>query len=94
MDLDAAELTIGRQLQRVGGKLLQRETKTRASDATLPLPPVCVAVLQHRRARQDQARAAADGAWTRSSLVFTTRYGDPIEPHNFVPVGNREQRRG
>ncbi|MGH3867826.1 MAG: tyrosine-type recombinase/integrase [Pseudonocardiaceae bacterium] len=83
VDLDAAELTIGRQLQRVGGKLLHRETKTRASDATLPLPPVCVAALQHRQARQDRAQAAADGAWTRSSLVFTTRYGDPIEPRNF-----------
>jgi integrase len=83
VDLDTAELTIGRQLQRVGGKLLHRETKTRASDATLPLPPVCVAALQHRRARQDQARAAADGAWTHSGLVFTTRYGDPIEPRNF-----------
>ena len=82
MDLDAAELTIGRQLQRVGGKLLHRETKTRASDATLPLPPVCVAALQHRRARQDRARGA-DGAWTHSGLVFTTRYGDPIEPRNF-----------
>ncbi len=83
VDLDAAELTIGRQLQRVGGKLLHRETKTRASDATLPLPPVCVAALQQRHVRQDRARAAAGQAWTRSDLVFTTRYGDPIEPRNF-----------
>jgi integrase len=83
VDLDAAELTIGRQLQRVGGKLLHRETKTRASDATLPLPPVCVAALQQRQARQDRARGEAGKAWTRSDLVFTTRYGDPIEPRNF-----------
>ncbi|HEV7451582.1 MAG TPA: site-specific integrase, partial [Pseudonocardiaceae bacterium] len=83
VDLDAAELTIGRQLQRVRGKLLHRETKTRASDATLPLPPVCVAALQQRQARQDRARATAGPAWTHSGLVFTTRYGDPIEPRNF-----------
>jgi integrase len=83
VDLVAAELTIGRQLQRVRGELLHRETKTRASDATLPLPPVCVAALQQRQAAQDRARAAADRAWTRTSLVFTTRYGGPIEPRNF-----------
>ncbi|MGH3772230.1 MAG: helix-turn-helix domain-containing protein [Pseudonocardiaceae bacterium] len=32
---------------------------------------------------QDRAREAAGSAWTRSDLVFTTRYGDPIEPRNF-----------
>lgn len=83
VDLDAAELTIGRQLQRVRGELLHRETKTEASDATLPLPPVCVTALKQRRAAQDRAREAAGAAWTRSELVFTTRYGDPIEPRNF-----------
>jgi integrase len=83
VDLDAAELTIGRQLQRVRGELLHRETKTEASDATLPLPPVCVTALRQRRAAQDQARETAGAAWTRSELVFTTRYGDPIEPRNF-----------
>jgi hypothetical protein len=36
--LDAGELTIGRQLQRVRGQLLHRDTKTQASDATLPCP--------------------------------------------------------
>jgi integrase len=83
VDLDAAELTIGRQLQRVRGELLHRETKTEASDATLPLPPVCVTALRQRRAVQDRARETAGAAWTRSELVFTTRYGDPIEPRNF-----------
>jgi hypothetical protein len=32
--------------------------------------------------RQDRARGEAGQAWTRSDLVFTTRYGDPIEPRN------------
>ncbi|MGH3927310.1 MAG: tyrosine-type recombinase/integrase, partial [Pseudonocardiaceae bacterium] len=83
VDSDAAELTIGWQLQRVRGELLHRETKTEASDATLPLPPVCVTALTQRRAAQDRTRDAAGDAWTRSDLVFTTRYGDPIEPRNF-----------
>ena len=45
IDLDRAELTVGLQLQRVGRQLLHRETKTEASDATLPLPEICVAAL-------------------------------------------------
>jgi integrase len=83
IDLDTAELTIGRQLQRVRGELLHRETKTEASDATLPLPSICLTALKQRQAAQDRARETAGAAWTQSELVFTTRYGDPIEPRNF-----------
>jgi integrase len=39
--------------------------------------------LKQRRAVQNRAHEAAGAAWTRSDLVFTTRYGDPIEPRNF-----------
>jgi integrase len=83
VDLDMGELAVSKQLQRVRGELLHRETKTEASDATLPLPPICVTALKQRQAVQDRAREAAGEAWTRSDLVFTTRYGDPIEPRNF-----------
>jgi integrase len=38
VDIDAGELRVARQLQRVGGHLLRRETKTESSDAPLPLP--------------------------------------------------------
>jgi integrase len=41
VDLGGAELTIGRQLQRIGSALLHRETKTQTSNATLPLPDIC-----------------------------------------------------
>jgi integrase len=83
VDLPAAELAIAWQLQRVRGELLHRETKTEASDATLPLPAICIAALQQRQAVQERAREAAGEAWTKSALVFTTRYGDPVEPRNF-----------
>jgi integrase len=53
IDLDTAELTIGRQLQRVRDQLLHRETKTHASKATLPLPPICFTALQQRQAAQN-----------------------------------------
>jgi integrase len=38
VDLEAGELTVDWQLQRIGTQLLHRQTKTEFSDATLPLP--------------------------------------------------------
>jgi integrase len=84
VDLDAGELTIGRQLQRVGRQLLHRTTKTEHSDATLPLPSICTAALRQRQVENDAARSAAGPAWQGGRFVFTTRYGTPIEPRNFL----------
>lgn len=85
LDLDGGELTVGLQLQRVGGKLLHRETKTEGSDATLPLPGICVTALRWRKVRQDEARERAGDAWQdKVGFVFTTRYGTPIEPRNML----------
>jgi integrase len=83
VDLDAAELYIGEQLQRVGGQLLRREVKTETSEAPLPLPGLCVTALKIRRRQQDADRARAGAAWIETGLVFTTRHGTPIEPRNF-----------
>jgi integrase len=83
VDLDQAELSIGLQLQRVRRELLHRETKTRASDATLPLPDICVTALRQRQGDQQAARNAAGEAWQRTGLVFTTGLGTPIDPRNF-----------
>ncbi|GII94922.1 site-specific integrase [Sinosporangium siamense] len=83
VDLDAEELTIGWQLQRIGGKLLHRQTKTESSDAPLPLIDMCITALRERKAAQDTARIAAKSPWPKNGLVFTTRTGHPIEPRNF-----------
>jgi integrase len=83
IDLDAAELSIGRQLQRVSQQLLHRETKTATSDATLPLPDVCAAPLRLRKVEESHARDVAGAAWQGSKLIFTTKWGTPIEPRNF-----------
>jgi integrase len=84
VDLDAGELFVGEQLQRVGRRLLRRETKTESSDAPLPLPGICAAALRLRQAQQDEDRQAhAGGRWTETGLVFTTRYGTAVEPRNF-----------
>jgi len=60
-------LRIDKQLQRVRGRLLHRETKTEESDAPLPLPKICV----------------TGKLWHEMRMVVTTRYGLPIEPRNF-----------
>lgn len=83
VNLDARELSIEWQLQRVKGQLLHRETKTEESEAVIPMPDICVAVLRRHRALQDEARKAAGEKWHDSGLVFTTKYGTPIEPRNF-----------
>jgi integrase len=83
VDLDAAELFVGEQLQRVSGQLLRREVKTESSEAPLPLPAICVAALRLRKAQQDRERERHSDRWKETGLVFTTRYGTPVEPRNF-----------
>jgi integrase len=83
VDLDAGEVYIAWQVQRVGGKLLRRQTKTEASDAPLPLPDICMTALKERRERQDRWRATAGDAWQGGELVVSTRYGLPVDPRNF-----------
>ncbi|KAB1110780.1 tyrosine-type recombinase/integrase [Micromonospora aurantiaca] len=39
--------------------------------------------LDRRRAAQTAARDTAGPAWQLSELIFTTRYGRPVEPRNF-----------
>jgi integrase len=63
--------------------LHHRATKTEGSDASLPLPPICVTALRARRAEQEAAREKARAAWQHSGLVFTTQFGTPVEPRNF-----------
>ncbi|MEW1839568.1 site-specific integrase [Nonomuraea angiospora] len=84
IDLDDQELWISHQLNRVHGKLLHRDTtKTIDSDASLPLPALCVTALRHRQRVQEDARKTASDKWKSSNLVFTTKWGTPIEPRNF-----------
>ena len=72
------------QLQRVPRSLLYRETKTEASDAWLPMPNVVAAALRIRRTQQDWEREVAGEIWQQTndmpSLIFTGRYGTPIDP--------------
>ena len=83
VDLAQGEVQVSWQLQRIAGHLLRRPLKTAASEAPLPLPGICVGALTERKAEQSGDERAAGPAWDDSGLVFTTRYGRPIEPRNF-----------
>lgn len=84
VDLDNGELSIHLQLQRVRRELLLRETKTEASDSVLPMPALVSAALKLRADEQDRDRAAVEQAWQGrpldAGLVFTGRYGTPVDP--------------
>ena len=85
-DLDTAQLDTSWQLQRVGGQLIHnKRAETEDPDAgfTLPMPGICSAALRLRAEEQAAARERAGARWQVSGLVFTTRWGTPIEPRNF-----------
>jgi integrase len=85
-DPDGGEIDISWQLQRVGKQLIHKQrVKTEDSDAddTVPMPEICSAALKLRRDEQAAARELAGERWQDSELVFTTRWGTPIEPRNF-----------
>jgi integrase len=85
VSLDSGQLVVSRGLQRIQRKLVLGETKSEASDASLPLPEICVAALRLREKAQAAHRAALGTPWPDADeLVFTTRYGAPIDPRNFV----------
>ncbi|URN01242.1 site-specific integrase [Actinomadura madurae] len=83
IDMDAGELTVSMQLQRVRGQLVHKErTKTEDSTGVMPLPSICITALRLRQERQKAESAARDEQWTGKGLVFTTRPGRPVEPRN------------
>jgi len=92
VDLEAREALIAWQLQRVAGRLLRRETKTAASDATLPLPEICVRALEGRLELERRLRSQAE-AWHESGLVITTKLGKPVDPRNFYRAFQARCRR-
>jgi integrase len=86
IDEERAELGIRWQLQRVGKQLIHKKrVKPGGSDAgdMVPLPEICAAALRLRSDEQDAVREQARDRWQASDLVFTTRWGTPIEPRNF-----------
>ncbi|CAL9499267.1 site-specific integrase [Streptomyces sp. enrichment culture] len=94
VDFERGELYVDHQIQRAGRQILHRETKTEDSDDFLPLPALCLKALRMRRAQQIGDRKAAGELWQNShDLVFTTKYGTPIEPGNLTRMFALRARR-
>lgn len=94
IDFEAGELYVDHQIQRAGRQILHRETKTEDSDDFLPLPSLCLKALRMHRAQQIGDRQAAGELWQDvHGLVFTTKYGTPIEPGNLTRMFALRARR-
>jgi site-specific recombinase XerC len=81
VSVDRDELDPRWQVQRVGGRLIHRQVPA-ANAAQVSLPQFCRAALKRRREDQAATREQAGARWRDSQLVFTTRWGSPIEPRN------------
>jgi integrase len=63
-------------------------------ETTLPLPEFCLKALHMRRAQQTGDRKAAGDLWQDTrGLIFTTKYGTPIEPGNLTRMFALRARR-
>jgi integrase len=86
VDLDNGWLQVQRGLQRIDGKLVTTETKTRRSRRTIPLPRFVTEALIEHRERQEKERADLATRWPDTGYVFTTPIGTPIDPRNCTRI--------
>src|SRR5262249_14810258 len=95
-DLDAATTRLRKQIRRVRGevdpttgkrrgKLVEKDLKTEASQATMSLPAALVEVLRIHRKTQVAQRLAAK-VWVDPDLIFTTSVGNALEPRTGNPT--------
>ncbi|HAM41108.1 MAG TPA: site-specific integrase, partial [Candidatus Omnitrophica bacterium] len=84
VDLEAGELVVRKQLQRIEGKLRLVEVKTARSRRQVSLPSVAVAALREHRTRQKVERVRAGDLWEDTGLVFTTEIGTALDKGNLT----------
>ena len=86
VNLDEGWLKVRKTVGRVGTELVFSEPKTDRSRRTVPLSPAVVAMLRKHRTEQKAERLRAGGQWQETGLVFTTEFGTPVDPRNFLRV--------
>jgi integrase len=89
IDLDSGTLRVNRQLQRVrrdgekSGTLVFSEPKN-ASRRTVGLSQRAVSALRTHRKGQLEEKLRVGSEWQDNGLVFTSKYGGPVEAQNVV----------
>ena len=78
IDLEERQLVVANALQRVNGKLILVQPKTKRSRRTISLPDTAVRQLRAHRVRQLEERLLAGGRWQDTAYVFTTTIGTPL----------------
>ena len=86
VNLDEGWLKVRKTVGRVGAELVFSEPKTERSRRTVPLSPAVVAMLRKHRTEQKAERLHAGNQWQETGLVFTTEFGRPVDPRNFLRV--------
>ena len=66
--------------ERRSGGLQLRDTKTRDSRRTVPIPAPLLEILRVHQAEQSQERLRAGDLWEDNDLVFCDEWGRPIDP--------------
>ena len=82
INLDKQTLQISGSLQRVQGKLVRSEPKTKAGARMFLLPEVLVELLTDHQRQQVEERQIWGEEWADHGLVFPTERGTPLEPRN------------
>ena len=93
IDLEGGALHVRHALQRVDGRLVQVEPKTKRSRRTIPLPELAIAALHAHRGRQLQEQLWQGSRWQESGYVFTTMIGTPLDGVSVTKAFQRILRR-
>ena len=84
INLQERQITIRTTLQLIEGEYRFVEPKSARSRRTLVLPEIAFEALKMHRGEQLAAKLKAGERWHASDLVFTSRYGTPINRHNLT----------
>ena len=82
IDFDARTLRVNQSLQRLNGKLVLSELKTKSSRRILDIPNSLMNKLKEHRTRQLEEKMRLGSMWQETGLVFTSSIGTPIDPRH------------
>ncbi len=79
VNLESGTLTVAEQLQRIKGKQVVGQPKTRRGLRIVQLPPFAIQALKDHRSRQLQDKLLAGPKWQEAGFVFANVYGGPAD---------------